>query len=217
MATTPSRVVYVTSSDSKIAENLILAEKGILDDGTQASEVCQFEIHSIPIKEILEIDIRVMVQAEVVSAYSQLKAPCIVEHAGLIFEDLQDAGFPGGLTKPMWNALGGHFMAETRAAGRRVIAHAAVAYCDGQCVHVFNGHTTGTLTDTPRGGRDFYWDTIFVPDDPTGKAQGMTYAEIVDAPGLGLEYKVLQLSQSTRAMKGFLSHLKKFPIPQLWA
>jgi XTP/dITP diphosphohydrolase len=217
MAPKPTRVFYVTSSQAKIDENRLLVQQGSLDDGTPISAVCDFEIFSAPIKEILEIDISVMVQAEVVAAYSQLKVPCIVEHAGLIFEDLREAGFPGGLTKPMWNALGERFISETNAAGRRVIARAAVAYCDGQNVHVFIGDTSGTLTSEPRGGRPFYWDTIFVPDDAAGKSRGLTYAQIVDAPDLGLAYKVLRLSQSTKAMKNFLAYLRENPKPQLWA
>lgn len=214
----PSRVFYVTSSESKIQENAIFAEKATLEDGTRAADICSFVIQRVPIKEILEIDIRVMVQAEVVSAYSQLKAPCVVEHAGLVFAELQDAGFPGGLTKPMWNALKPErFMKELGGAGRRAIAFAAVAYCDGQNVIVFSGETTGSLAMHPRGSRDFYWDTVFEPDDATGKATGKTYAEIVDDPALGLEYKVLHLSQSTKAMRGFLEHLRKNSMPALWA
>ena len=47
-----------------------------------------------------------MVRQEVKAAYAQLSIPCIVEHAGLIFADYKDHNYPGGLTKPMWNALG---------------------------------------------------------------------------------------------------------------
>jgi hypothetical protein len=36
-----------------------------------------------------------MVSTEVVSAYSQLEVPCIVEHAGLIFSDYADRSYPG--------------------------------------------------------------------------------------------------------------------------
>ena len=43
-----------------------------------------------------------------------------------------------------------------------------------------------------------------MPDDPMGNAIGRTYAEIVDDPHLGLDYKIEHLSQSSMAMKAFL-------------
>jgi XTP/dITP diphosphohydrolase len=157
-----------------------------------------------------------MVQAEVTNAYSQIRVPCIVEHAGLIFEEYRALSYPGGLTKPMWNALGDAFIEETQSAGRKAIARAVVAYCDGKSVTTFIGETRGTLASKPRGRRKFYWDTIFQANDPTGKASGKTYAEIVEDPYLGLEYKVLNLSQSTQAMLKFLEHVRRLGRPELW-
>ena len=74
-----------------------------------------------------------------------------------------------------------------------------VGYCDGMNVTTFVGETTGTLTTEPRGDRDFYWDTVFCPDDGSSK----TYAEIVGTDRAGLLTK-LQISQSMRALKSFL-------------
>ena len=209
------RIVYVTSSAYKAEENRVFTEHCLLKDGNKVADHFHFEIRSLPIKEFLEADLRVMVQAEVVEAYSQTKVPCIVEHAGLIFPDLGD-NYPGGLTKPMWNTLGDKFLAETSSSGRRAVARAVVAYCDGMSVTTFVGETQGQLAKTPKGDRKFYWDTVFEPDDASGMSKGKTYAEIVSDPALGLSYKVKELSQSTKAMLGFLEFIRVARPPSLW-
>jgi inosine/xanthosine triphosphate pyrophosphatase family protein len=207
---------YVTSSPSKIQENDIFREKGQLPDGTPVKELFDFKIRSLPIKETLEIDIQVMVKEEVSKAYAQLKVPCIVEHAGLIFMDRLEKGYPGGLTKPMWDALRDQFIFETRSANREAIARAVVAYCDGMNILTFVGEREGRIAANPRGSREFYWDTIFIPKDSTRTVADKTYAEIADDPDLGLEFKVLRLSQSTIAMINFLEHLRSASRPKLW-
>lgn len=207
-----TRIVYVTSSEHKRRENEILVTKCNLD-GFVVSDLFAFDIRSVQIKEVLEVDIALMVRQEVIQAYKQIKEPCIVEHAGLIFEGY--SSYPGGLTKPMWNVLGSNFLSETQALGRRARARAVIAYCDGQKVTTFVGETEGMISDRPRGTRQFYWDTIFVPDSTDLRVQGKTYAEIVDDAGLGLEYKVIHLSQSTRAMLSFLSYRQR-NTPPLW-
>ena len=53
-----------------------------------------------------------------------------------------------------------------------------------------------------------------MPKD-VGAAEGKTYAEIVDDPKFGLEFKVLNLSQSTHAMLDFLEYLRGLRTPQL--
>jgi|ERR1051326_6734584 inosine/xanthosine triphosphate pyrophosphatase family protein len=157
-----------------------------------------------------------MVSAEVVSAYSQLKVPCIVEHAGLIFSEYSDRSYPGGLTKPMWDTLRDRFVEETKSAGRRAIARAVVAYCNGKQVQTFVGERAGTIADQPRGGRQFYWDTVFIPQDSAGCAQRLTYAEIVENTDLGLAYKMRELSQSSAAMNKFLEYRLQAGEPELW-
>lgn len=210
------KVTYVTSSDFKKEETKILYQEAVLPDGVKVSDIFEFEIRPVPIKEILEVDLALMVMAEVTSAYSQIRVPCIVEHAGLIFEDYEKYSYPGGLTKPMWNALGDRFIDETKSANRRAIARAVIAYCDGKSVLTFTGETSGMLSSVPRGNRKFYWDVIFLPDDASGKTLGLTYAEIAEEPSLGLEYKVIHLSQSSRAMLLFLEYLLKIGTPELW-
>jgi len=210
------KVNYVTSSTFKAQENTEFIKHCKLKDGTPVSDLFDFEIRANQIKEILEVNLEVMVQAEVISAYSQIKVPCIVEHAGLIFKEYEGKSYPGGLTKPMWDTLGDNFLQETNSAGREAIARAAIAYCDGMSIQTFIGETLGKLADKPRGNRHFYWDTVFVPEDPSGKVSDMTYAEIVEDKDLGLPYKMEYLSQSSKAMLKFLEFLRKNPKSNLW-
>ena len=211
-----SQIVYVTSNPFKREENDLFVKSCNLSDGTPVKDRFEFQIRSLAIKEILEVSLEVIVQEEVVNAYSQLKVPCIVEHAGLIFEGYEKDSYPGGLTKPMWNTLGDRFLSETNSAGRPAVARSVVAYCDGMSVKTFIGETSGQLADKPQGSRDFYWDTVFVPDDPGGKAASKTYAEIVEDPKLGLAYKVEHLSQSSKAMRAFLDYIRTAPPAKLW-
>lgn len=210
-------VVYVTSNDFKRAENRVFVEHCVLADDTPIKDIFEFDIRSVSITEVLEVRIDEMVRAEVVQAYAQLKVPCIVEHAGLIFDDYREQSYPGGLTKPMWDTLRGNFVTETQSSGRRAIARAVVAYCDGQKVTTFTGETEGTIADAPRGETHrFYWDTVFIPDDPTGRAKDLTYSEIVESDELGLPYKIRYLSQSAKAMCLFLEYLRIQGPSPLW-
>lgn len=212
----PKKINYVTSSSFKQQEIKVFQENEQLEDGTKVSEAFEFVIRSETIKELLEVDLEVMVQAEVINAYSRIKVPCIVEHAGLVFTDFSEQGYPGGLTKPMWDTLDDRFLMETNSSGRRVTAKAVIAYCDGKSVQTFVGETKGSLANAPRGNRKFYWDTVFIPDDPSGKITDRTYAEIVEDENLGLAYKLKHFSQSAKAMRKFLEHIHGIENPDLW-
>jgi len=210
------RIVYVTSSAYKREENETFARQCVLPDGRRIDEVFEFDIRPVPIQEILNVDLAVMVAAEVISAYSQLKVPCIVEHAGLIFSEYASRSYPGGLTKAMWDTLQDNFIEETKSAGRPAIARAVIAYCDGKQVKTFVGERAGTIAEKPRGSRKFYWDTVFMPEDSSGRSGGLTYAEIVENKDLGLAYKMRELSQSSAAMKEFLAYRLQVGDPELW-
>jgi XTP/dITP diphosphohydrolase len=196
----------------KVEENRILGRYASLNDGTAVHDLFEFDIRKVPVKEVLDVDIEAMVRAEVQSAYEKLRVPCIVEHAGLIFEDHLSVSYPGGLTKAMWDALGTEFVNETRSAGRSAIARAVVGYCDGSKVHTFVGETKGRIADSPRAGPEFYWDTVFIPDI-AGESNSLTYSELV--ANRGLQFKVLTVSQSTRAMIEFLEY-RRSQAPALW-
>lgn len=210
------RIVYVTQSPYKKAELDAFVQYGVLPSGARVCDEFVFDLRTLTMKEILEVDLTAMVSAEVRAAYTTVREPCIVEHAGLIFEHRLAAGYPGGLTKPMWNALGSDFVAETRSAGQRAIARAVVGYCDGTNILTFIGETSGTIAASgPRGSTPFYWDTVFEPDSGDPAVAGKTYAEILDDPTLGVRYKVVELSQSFKAMTKFLE-FRQANEAQLW-
>ena len=217
MAKTKQQIVYVTSSDFKEEENRVFAEVATFDDGARVNENFEFVLRDESISEILEVDLRVMVQEEAARAYSKIKIPCIVEHAGLVFEEYLNDSYPGGLTKPMWNTLGDKFLQETHSAGRSAIAQAVVAYCNGRTVQTYVGETKGKLAEEARGTRRFYWDTVFIPElEPADPAFDLTYAEITDRPDLGLPYKMKGLSQSAKAMLAFLQSMRSGDPESLW-
>jgi XTP/dITP diphosphohydrolase len=201
---------YVTSSSFKIEENKVFLKNCKLSDNTPISTNFEFRLHSLNIAEILEIDLVKMVKCEVKEAYSRLKIPCIVEHAGLIFEKYKAVNYPGGLTKPLWNAFNSDFLVETNSSNQRAIAKAVVAYCDGRNIFTFIGETEGVLSAELKGSRNFYWDTVFIPDG----SGGLTYSEIVDQHGL--DEKITKYSQSTKAMINFLDYIKSQPNDEFW-
>lgn len=204
-------VNYVTSSDYKREENKVFLDKCTLSDGSKVCDNFKFNLYKLNIPERLEVDLEQIVIHEVREAYNILKVPCIVEHAGLIFEKYIGRNYPGGLTKPLWNTLGNDFLIETNSKGLNVIAKAVIAYCNGKEVNTFIGETAGVLADTPRGNRKFYWDTIFIPDPKSN----LTYAEIVEQKGL--DYKLINYSQSIKAMTAFLDYLKANPVDDFWS
>lgn len=201
------KVRYATGSAFKRQEiELILDHLEVATpDGRPvcAADAFDVEFPNVDTDEPLERDLIHMVRHKVRSAYRGIMAPCIAEHAGLILETLEDKSYPGGLTQPMWDALGAEgFVNSMRWAGERAIARAVVGYCDGLRVYTFVGETKGTLAPLPLGSRDFYWDTVFCPDG----GGGLTYAQISEGAN-GLAEKV-GLSQSTKAMSKLLNHLR---------
>ncbi len=206
---TTATIVYASGSKFKqeeaaaIQEHVRFPSSGSSWATQIVGQHVAFEFRKGTGREILEMDLGEMVRHKAKTAYRQLQVPCIVEHGGLIFADRYDAGYPGGLTQPMWDALNAEgFIAETRSAGREAIARSVVGYCDGTDVVTFTGETKGFIATSPRGTRSYYWDTIFQPLDESGQKQPLTYAEIVDYGPSGLVRKVL-LSQSTKAIVDF--------------
>ena len=118
----PPTVYYATSSSFKRDEIAILRKEplsvGQRADPTPIGDYCDLQFTNVATNEPLEISLSKMVDHKVRSAYRQLLTPCIVEHAGLIFEGQDSTGFPGGLTQPMWDSLGIRFFVPTNLAGR---------------------------------------------------------------------------------------------------
>ncbi|MDW9542651.1 MULTISPECIES: non-canonical purine NTP pyrophosphatase [Sinorhizobium] len=203
---TKRTIFYATRSPYKNEELTVIADFDFKDRfgaNRRIGDLIDFRVSDIATEEPLEIDLEEMVRHKARSAYKKILAPCIVEHAGLILEKNSDKGFPGGLTQPMWDALGADgFLERIGCGGERAIAKAVVGYCDGMQTYAFVGETTGVLTKKPIGGRGFYWDVIFCPDEAGGN---VTYAQICDKAD-GLRTK-LTMSQSTKAIKEFATFL----------
>lgn len=199
-------IFYATRSKFKDEELSIISKLDFVNEfgeNCRIGDLIDFHVSDIPTEEPLEIDLEQMVRHKARSAYKRILAPCIVEHAGLILEKNECSGFPGGLTQPMWDALGPDgFLDRIGCGGERAIARAVVGYCDGMSIHTFIGETKGQLAKHPTKGRGFYWDVIFKPDDDQ---PGKTYAEIADEDG-GLKAK-LEISQSTKAIRNFAKFL----------
>lgn len=202
-------IFYATRSEFKRQEiRIVLSTSEFTDNDNVVRKVGdRFDIRfsDVPTDEPLEIDLKAMVKHKAVSAYRGLLMPCIVEHAGLIMKTHKTSGFPGGLTQPMWDALGAEgFLKRTGSAGEAAIARAVFGYCDGMGVDTFVGETEGSIATEPRGSRDFYWDTVFCPNEFGGK----TYAEISGDPSLGIKEK-MKISQSFKALRKFLERRAK--------
>lgn len=190
---------YATQSSFKHDEvNQIISSVKLMNRHraeVSASDHFEVEFPNVSTNEPLERDLEAMVRHKAISAYQRILEPCIVEHAGLILESYEKWDYPGGLTQPIWDALGADgFLSSVSWAGEKVTARAVVGYCDGMNVHTFVGETIGKFSQKPLGEREFYWDTVFIPE--TG--DGRTYAEISAGKG-GLIEKV-KLSQSREAM-----------------
>ena len=199
------KIRYATKSPFKREEVTELLSLRIADPRNSheilVGDAFEFEFYDLILEEPLERDIEAMVRHKAKSAYRQIMAPCVVEHAGLILERFEVESYPGGLTQPMWDALGAEqFVRSVSWAGSRAIARALVGYCDGRKIYTFPGERRGAIADGPRGGRDFYWDTVFCPDGGGNR----TYSEIATADGL--EAKV-DISQSTAAMRRLFQFL----------
>jgi len=170
--------------------------------GYKLGEMFDITFRDVPTAEPLLCDLTEMVRHKAESAYRAVRVPCIVEHAGLILEGYESASFPGGLTQPMWDALGAElFVASCTPLGLRAIARAVIGYCDGMSISTFIGETRGSLSRAPKGSRLFYWDTVFCPEGFDNR----TYAEIAGNPAGGLLEK-LSVSQSIKALKEFMQH-----------
>jgi XTP/dITP diphosphohydrolase len=205
-----NKIIYASWSEFKKEEIDIICEHVRFPRGQKiwsdklVGDFIEFEFRRVEIKEILERDLVELVREKAKASYKQLQVPCLVEHGGLIFINTFDVSYPGGLTQPMWDALKADgFIRETHGAGRDTIARAVVGFCDGMTIKTYIGETRGILSDTPRGTREYYWDTIFIPSEGPQTPHNRTYSEMASVDKNGLIEKV-SISQSTKAILNFL-------------
>jgi XTP/dITP diphosphohydrolase len=156
------KLYFVTTNAYKVKEvQQYLAGSGL-----------ELQVVAYPIQEILNLDLEIVVKDKALKAYQYLAHPCVVEHGGLLIGAL--GGLPGGLSKVVWDNVGGKICSFLGPKdSRRAIAQSVVGYCDGQRIYTFKGETEGQLAESPRGLYDFQWDPVFVPD-----GESKTYAEL---------------------------------------
>src|SRR5713101_3732390 len=145
----PIQLIYCSRSPFKKEEWDAVKDALELDTkpGYKLGQLFQFEFRDVPTTEPLLCDLESMVRFKVESAYGSVRVPCIVEHAGLILEGYEDKSFPGGLTQPMWDALGAElFVASCSPLATRATARAVIGYCDGVLIETFVGETEGSLS-----------------------------------------------------------------------
>jgi XTP/dITP diphosphohydrolase len=86
------------------------------------------------------------------------------------------------------------------AAGTALRYVCVIAYVDADGIeHVFEGTTTGTVADAPRGSGGFGYDPLFVPDDEP--ADGRTMAELTDAEKDAISHR----GRAARALEEWLA------------
>jgi XTP/dITP diphosphohydrolase len=128
---------------------------------------------SIPITEILEVDLETLIVAKATAAYKAARVPVIVEHGALCIEALN--GLPGALVKPIWTALEDKLCSLVPDNHRAAKVRAAFCYCDGRERHVLLAEVEGEIAREPLGKGGFHWDPLFIP-----KGETRTFAEMAE-------------------------------------
>ena len=178
-----SALYFNTSNRDKVKEIKVL-----FNDCKRRIAILDYKV-----TEILSIDIRSVILHKAKEAYRVAKVPVIVEHGGLEIEYLN--GYPGGLSKPMWDTLNDKICDLLPRNHRKATAISAVCFCDGKERKVFIGKTQGKISLSGKGNNGFQWDPIFIPEDADA-----TYAE------MDLNQK-LEYSQAARAYKQLRKYL----------
>ena len=111
--------------------------------------------------EIQSDDVELLVRDKCIKAFRLIGRPVFVEHTGLFIEASTASR---GLTQIFWDRLGAERVAKlfAREDEGRAVARTRIGYCDGRCVHQFEGEVSGRLAPEPRG--EPRRDCIFIPE-----------------------------------------------------
>ena len=177
------RLRFLSSNPNKIAEaKAILSPAG-------------FELISVEKKldEIQSGDVELLVRDKCIKAFRLIGRPVFVEHTGLYIDALN--GFPGGLSQIFWDSLGAERVARLfgREEDGRAVARTRIGYCDGRCVHQFEGEVSGRLATEPHGDTS-QWDCVFIP-----QGSDQTFAEMGERKN--------EVSMRRRALDQFVAFL----------
>ena len=127
-----AHIVYVTSNPHKQEENRVFVEhctSGRRNADSRGLGRVRVSREAQKL-QILETDIlKDGFPKSVAKAYSQIRVPCIVEYAGLLFDKYLPKTYPRRADpKAMWNTLEGNFASETNSANLRATAQAVIGY-----------------------------------------------------------------------------------------
>jgi inosine triphosphate pyrophosphatase len=174
---------FITGNKNKFEE-----VRAILGD------VHQFEID---LPEIQEIDSRKIIEAKLRAAVGQADGEFIIEDTSLTFEGMN--GLPGPLIKWFLGAIGNKGLAglAVHTGNDRAEAKTIVGYAKkGEEMKFFEGIVKGRIVE-PRGGTDFGWDPIFVPD-----GHEKTFAEMSRAEKNGISMRRIALEKLKKFISG---------------
>lgn len=147
------------------------------------------------IMEILSEDVEEVIKAKAAEAYKMCRVPVIVEHGALSIDYFN--GFPGALSKPMWDLMDDKICKLIPGGESRTCkALSGVCYCDGKSRIVVVGQTKGVLSFEGRGSNGFQWDPIFIPD-----GEMRTFGEMSQS-------EKLKYSQAAKAYNKLIDELK---------
>ncbi len=144
------KIRFISRNQYKIRE-----AKELLDGS--GIEIIPFEES---LNELQTEDTNELVYDKVLKAFTKIGRPLIVEHTSLLIEKINN--LPGGLTQIFWDKLLADKFCEL-FKGSKVTAKTVVAYCNGKTIEYFDGEIEGSISDLPKGKRDFQWDCVFIP------------------------------------------------------
>lgn len=146
---------------------------------------------SKPIIEILSSNIEEVIQAKAADAYKKCRVPVIVEHGALSIDYFN--GFPGALSKPMWDLMGEKICSTIpKGETRKATAISGVCYCDGKTRIAMYGHREGEIANRRKGSNGFQWDSIFIPQGETRTYAEMSQTEKLALSQAAIAYRKLQ-------------------------
>jgi len=157
------RVYFATSNVHKIKEATQVAkEYGVELVPTQAPKI-----------ELQSDNLRDVAVYAAVLAYQHVKAPVIVEDAGLFVIALK--GFPGPYSSYVYKTIGVNGLLKLMEGieDRRAYFLSVVAFAYDEGVKVFYGRVYGEIAREARGSKGFGFDPIFIP-----KGSTKTFAEM---------------------------------------
>jgi XTP/dITP diphosphohydrolase len=178
-----AELVFVTSNAGKLRE-------------AEAVLGVRLDHHGLDLPELQSLDLEEVVRHKARTAFERLRRPVLVEDTALELAGMK--GFPGPLVRFLLDSVGPDGISRLSVcfgdatATARCIAGAT----DGDETVLGTGVVTGEIAASPRGGRGFGWDGVFVPEAGGGR----TYAEMDEETKNAISHRRLALQDLRRAL-----------------